>query len=899
MSTHPIPTGLPGNRPASKRAALLANLRADPLLRNSGYLALTTATMSLLGFLFWLLNARLFGASRIGEATSLLSATALISYVSLLGFNSMFIRFLPTAEDRNAQINAGLTLCAGAAAVIATGYVLGLPVLAPKLDFVRQNPWYAIGFVVLSVCAAGNLLTDSVFIALRQARYNLLVDGIIQGGTKLGLPLLLVSLGAFGIFASAGIAAGLAVLGSLYFMRRAFGHRLSLVVRMSTFRHVLGFSVASYVSSLFNLFPLLLVPLIVLDRDGAAAAGYYFVAFQLANLLYAVSYAVTESLLAEGSHPETLLRSLARRSALLVGVIAAAGAAVLAAGSHLILLLFGRDYSAHASVVLALLALGAPAVAMNAWASTLLKVTRQLSAMIISNIVYTVVIVGLVWRWVPRGLGPVAVAWLYGNLASGAVAATALFLGWNSHANRTGGRHRAQRRSAPHRTGNPRLSWGITARRLPLPVAYRGLHAQPEFRYSHARMDQPAPGSCHAGRTPALRPLRILLVVNVGFELGGAEKSVRTISEALRRRGHEVRVASTDAKLADKPPFADLIIPQRPRTGITGLLARFWYRVAYRALKEIVADFQPDVVHLHTISEFGPAALRATGTVPTVLTVHGPEEYTLRLLPWGLPPSSYRDSSYLWSDLRLRGRLRYLYLRFVQRPLYVRGFRHVDTVLAPSRFMAAALRSDVGKVPVIHVYNGMALPAERPFAATRNVLFVGRLEAVKGVDVLLRATAVAAGRLPGISLTIVGDGDDRGRLERLTRTLGLENHVHFRGWLTGETISDCHAAAQVVAIPSVWPENLPTVGIEALAAGRPIIGSDVGGIPELVIDRVTGRLVPSGDVRCLADALVDILTDPAAAERMSPACRRHARGFLVEPFIDTIEDLYERLASSA
>ena len=579
----------------------------------------------------------------------------------------------------------------------------------------------------------------------------------------------------------------MAVAASLYFMRRTFGHRLSPVVRMSAVRHVLSFSAATYISSLFNLLPLLLVPLIVLDRDGAADVGYYFVAFQLANLLYSVSFAVTESLLAEGSRPGTNLRRLARRSAVLVGIVASAGAVVLTVGSHLILLLFGRDYSLHASVALAVLALGAPATALNAWASTLLKVTRQLSAMIVSNIAYTVMTVGLVWLWARQGLGSVALAWLYGNLASGIIAGAALLVGRLRRANQANG-------------------------------------AKPARQYGCARMDQSVPGRDRAGLrpvpglAPAARPLRILLVVNVGLEIGGAEKSVRIIRDALRQRGHEVRVASTDAKLEGNMPFADLIIPRRPRAGLTGLAARFWYQAAYRALKEIVAAFRPDVVHLHTISEFGAAALRATGAVPTVLTVHGPEEYTLQLLPWQLPPGSYRHGSYRWSDLKLSGRLRYLCLRLVQRRLYVQGFRYVDTFLAPSRFMAAALRADVGKIPVIHVNNGVDLPVERPLPGTRNVLFVGRLEAVKGVDILLRAVALAAARLPGISLTIVGDGGDRERLEGLTRVLGLENQVEFRGWLTGDTISGCQAAAQVVAIPSLWPENLPTVGIEALAA---------------------------------------------------------------------------------
>ena len=83
-------------------------LKSDHLLYNSFYLALTTATMGVLGFLFWLLNARLFSASEIGKATLLISATSLISYLSLLGFNNTFIRFLPTAEDPAGHINTGL-----------------------------------------------------------------------------------------------------------------------------------------------------------------------------------------------------------------------------------------------------------------------------------------------------------------------------------------------------------------------------------------------------------------------------------------------------------------------------------------------------------------------------------------------------------------------------------------------------------------------------------------------------------------------------------------------------------------------------------------------------------------------------------------------------------------------
>ena len=279
-----------------------------------------------------------------------------------------------------------------------------------------------------------NLLTDSVFIAYRQARYNFIVDGLIQSGSKLSLPLLLVGLGTFGIFASAGIASALAVLFSLFFMKRIFDYRPAWEVKLHTVRSAITFSAASYLSNLLNLLPLLVLPVIVLDSLGAAAAGYYFLAFQMANLLFSVGYAVTESLLAEGSQAESDLTKLAKHSATVLIILVPTGGLVLAVSSHWLLLLFGRGYSQHASTALTVLGLSAFAVAANVWASALLKVTKQLHAMVWANVVYASVIIGLAAAWAHRGLAWVALAWLLGNVAASVVACAALRMGRRDHA---------------------------------------------------------------------------------------------------------------------------------------------------------------------------------------------------------------------------------------------------------------------------------------------------------------------------------------------------------------------------------------------------------------------------------------------------------------------------------
>jgi glycosyltransferase involved in cell wall biosynthesis len=361
--------------------------------------------------------------------------------------------------------------------------------------------------------------------------------------------------------------------------------------------------------------------------------------------------------------------------------------------------------------------------------------------------------------------------------------------------------------------------------------------------------------------------------------------------DELRARGHEVLMMSTDHKLKGQKPFADVIIPRRPKRG------RFWYKHAYDRITATVEEFKPDVIHLHTIGEFGRAALWATGTVPTVLTVHGPEPYTRNLLPWMLPGKHFRGSTHFARDVRPIGVIYYLYLLFLQRPLYRRGFRFVDVFVAPSEMMAKALAPDVGNIPIEQVYNGTLFPRATPFHRTGNVLFVGRLEASKGVDYLLRAVPLVAEKVDGLTVTIAGDGDDRPRLEKIAAELGLGGIVTFRGWIQREEVVACYDQAEVIAIPSVWPETLGTVALDAMAAGRPAVSTTSGGLPEVVIDGVTGRLVPRRDSRALAEALLSILTSPETAERMSVASRKNASNWQLKEFIDKTEEIYERLVS--
>ncbi|HEV2402799.1 MAG TPA: oligosaccharide flippase family protein [Candidatus Saccharimonadales bacterium] len=410
----------------------LLALRQDTLFRNSIYLMVSTGIMALLGFVFWLINARLFTPSQIGVATTLISAMNLISYIALLGFNSTFIRFLPTSKDRSNEINTGLLLSIIMAALVSTGYILLIPYIAPKLGIVHHNPWYAIGFVIMAALAAINLLTDSIFIAYRAAKYNLLIDGIIMSSIKLALPFLLVGLGAYGVFAASGSAASVAMALSILFLTLRFNYRPEFKIRTSTLRKVLHYSFSNYVGNLLNIAPTLVLPLVVINHLGAAAAGYYYLAFMVANLLYTVVYAVSQSLFAEGSYANQTLRELVKRSSAVVAGIMVPGTIILYFGAHLILGTYGKNYGSKASSLLTVLALAAPAVAIYTIVTVLLRINKQVYSLIVVNIIYLLTISGFATLWVDRGLKWIGYAWAMGQITAGLAGLLVLLLGHKS-----------------------------------------------------------------------------------------------------------------------------------------------------------------------------------------------------------------------------------------------------------------------------------------------------------------------------------------------------------------------------------------------------------------------------------------------------------------------------------
>jgi O-antigen/teichoic acid export membrane protein len=391
-------------------------------MESSLFLMASTGLTAGLGFLFWILVDRSYSTDRVGLATSLINAISLISYLSLFGLNSVLIRYQAAGPARDSQLTRSLLISGGGSLLFASGFLFLLPWLSPKLEFVRGNPLYALLFVAFCGLAAVNLLTDSVFIAARLPQYNLLVDGIVQSLSKLAMPIFLVTFGAVGIVASAGIGYAVAVAASLIAMRRRLGFRLDLRTPGSMLREHARYSIANYSSALLNLIPQLALPMIALQKLGSEAEAYYFMAFQVANVLYAASHAIGEATFSEASHDLSRLAECLRRSARLNLMILIPAGAVVALGARLLLELFGASYADHAQTLLALLAIGALPVALSNWTSNALRVAGAIRPLVASNAVCAVASIAFAEVTATRGLLWIGWGWVGGNLLAGLVA---------------------------------------------------------------------------------------------------------------------------------------------------------------------------------------------------------------------------------------------------------------------------------------------------------------------------------------------------------------------------------------------------------------------------------------------------------------------------------------------
>jgi glycosyltransferase involved in cell wall biosynthesis len=210
--------------------------------------------------------------------------------------------------------------------------------------------------------------------------------------------------------------------------------------------------------------------------------------------------------------------------------------------------------------------------------------------------------------------------------------------------------------------------------------------------------------------------------------------------------------------------------------------------------------------------------------------------------------------------------------------------RRADAVRTVSPFTSSLVRAlGVEPAATFTTYYDASAFRDRPVTPLPQMpraLFVGVLERYKNVEGLVEAWRLAAPRVPPASLHIVGRGHERGLVERLVRD--LPGRTTWDERLTPDGVASALDGSTALVLPS-FSEGLPRVAMEAFARGRGVVGARAGGIPDIVVDGLTGLLVPPGDVPALADALVRVLSDRQLAQTLADGAHAAAERWLQSP----------------
>jgi len=356
---------------------------------------------------------------------------------------------------------------------------------------------------------------------------------------------------------------------------------------------------------------------------------------------------------------------------------------------------------------------------------------------------------------------------------------------------------------------------------------------------------------------------------------GGVREHIRHLDRQLQRLGHEVRVLAPSSDGCDGLDsnvirVSGMVVP----VPISGSIARISVSPgAYRRIKQILNAHRFDVVHVHEpLTPVLPLAVLRHSRAVNVGTFH-----------------AYRESS-----------AAYHYTKPILEPFFDRLDCRIAVSAAARDMVATYFPAEYVIIPNgidFERFGGASVaPLERYDDGRPCILFVGRLEERKGFEYLLRAFERVVQEIPRARLLVVGgyDKDDKADFVRYARKHGLSG-VRFVGWVRDDKLPHYYRSANVFCAPSTGFESFGIVLLEAMAAGVPIVASDIAGYRSVVTDGKEGVLVPPANVSALASALIELLSSPERRQRMGLAGRETARRHDWATVSSQVARVYEEL----
>lgn len=413
--------------------------------------------------------------------------------------------------------------------------------------------------------------------------------------------------------------------------------------------------------------------------------------------------------------------------------------------------------------------------------------------------------------------------------------------------------------------------------------------------------------------------LRILILSDgwPPYEVGGAEVVAHRFATRYASRGHDVGVLTTvrhgsqSVKQQESEPKIKVFSVPTCYPRLLRSYLSLYNPAVTQSIQSAIADFRPDIVHAHNVHRYlsyHSLTLCRRASIPVVLTLHDAMS-----VDYGRFVQAYRhqptdidevpDYRVKLLPTVLRYHVQYCPFRnpMIRRVLH----QSVDLRCVPSRAMAALLNTN--GIPTDEVIpNGIdpeefaALPGQfgpDPTAASQpeapSITVAGRLTKDKGAFQALEALALLRDRGIGCRLVLLGGARGQDQLfDQRVSQLRLEDRVTYQGWLGGSDLVVAYRDSSIILVPSVYLDNYPTVVLEAMALGKPLVVTAFGGAREPVEAAECGFVVSPFDVPRMADSLERLINQPELALRLGRAGQRAVQGPL---HIDRAVDRYLEL----
>lgn len=400
-------------------------------------------------------------------------------------------------------------------------------------------------------------------------------------------------------------------------------------------------------------------------------------------------------------------------------------------------------------------------------------------------------------------------------------------------------------------------------------------------------------------------PLKVLFANKFFYLKGGAETVMFDEIDLMRKNEVDVvEFSMSDPRNRPSTYASYFVSPKDYRSNsrarrLRSALSFIHSREAVDKISSLIRDQKPDILHCHNVyHQLTPSIINAASLakIPVVLTLHDYKiicpVYTRlsngevctkcsdgryeALLSQRCADGSIGRSGLLWAEARFHAA--------------AGSYRRVDKFIAPSRFMRDAVMPLLGKDRVFYIPNGVDTARIEPSRQDEGfVLYLGRLSPEKGVETLLRAHAAdnAAWRL-----VIAGSGPLQGKLQSEFPS------AEFTGHLTGSDLEAKLREASMIVVPSEWHENNPLSVLEAMAHAKPIVASDMGGIPELVRHGRTGLLFEPKNAQQLSSHIRTMLSDPDLRRKFGAEARKVAETeYSLERHGAALLSLYENMTA--